>query len=120
MQEIMNWSEIFIIIINSIFKITLLFSEKVKKYKCDLCEKAFTSRDILKKHIRSHTAERPFLCSFCGKGFSSTYALKVHTRQHTNETPFTCDHCPAAFKQKCSLITHLSSKHKITTLEKQD
>lgn len=77
---------------------------------CNICGKKV--RD-LKKHMHSHTGERPHICNFCQKGFTSPYALKVHTRQHTNERPYVCKICSSAYPQKVSLVSHLKSKHGI-------
>lgn len=78
---------------------------------CTVCNKNLEKR-AMKKHMRSHTGERPYICEYCRKGFSSSHALKTHIRQHTKEKPYVCEHCPMAFPQKVSLITHIKSKHK--------
>ncbi|KAF2905145.1 hypothetical protein ILUMI_01020 [Ignelater luminosus] len=84
-----------------------------KTARCPLCDKLLYGKQGLKKHIRSHTGERPYPCEFCKKGFSSSHALKTHRRQHTNERPYKCALCPMAFPQKVSLRTHLKSKHQM-------
>lgn len=92
---------------NNIILIFLL-DPNIRKVICTICGKRMKD---LKRHMLSHTGERPYPCTYCSKGFTSSYALKVHTRQHTNEKPFICEYCSMGFKQKCSLITHLKSKH---------
>ncbi|KAB0799643.1 hypothetical protein PPYR_07523 [Photinus pyralis] len=82
-----------------------------KTVPCSICGKLFYDKQVLQKHIRSHTGERPYPCKYCNKGFSSLYARNTHTRQHTNERPYACQFCGAAFHQKVSLKTHFQSKH---------
>ncbi|KAL1509277.1 hypothetical protein ABEB36_004039 [Hypothenemus hampei] len=79
-----------------------------RKVSCTLCGKKV--RD-LRKHMQTHTGEKPYTCGQCDKGFCSRYSIKIHFRQHTNEKPYICDYCGYAFHQKISLINHLKSKH---------
>ncbi|XP_019753721.2 zinc finger protein 891 isoform X3 [Dendroctonus ponderosae] len=79
-----------------------------RKVACSLCGKKVHE---LKKHMLTHTGQRPYSCENCQKGFTSRYALKIHKRQHTNERPYICNHCGNGFPQKVSLLTHLKSKH---------
>lgn len=90
-----------------------------KTVECSICTKLFYDHRTLKKHIRSHTGERPYPCPYCKKGFSSSNARNTHVRQHTNEKPYACEFCPCAFPQKVSLRTHLKSKHS-DKLEKRE
>jgi hypothetical protein len=57
------------------------------------CNKAFTARNMLTKHVKIH-ADQPMSCPFppCTKTFSALSSLKRHTRIHTKELPFECKH----------------------------
>lgn len=54
-----------------------------KKYRCDECSKAFTRSDMLTRHKRLHSGDRPFQCNECKQEFSRSDHLSTHMRTHT-------------------------------------
>uniref|UniRef100_A0A8C6TQ66 Zinc finger and BTB domain containing 8B n=1 Tax=Neogobius melanostomus TaxID=47308 RepID=A0A8C6TQ66_9GOBI len=51
---------------------------QVKLHKCPFCPYTSKQKGILKRHIRSHTGERPFPCPLCGKRFTRQEHLRSH------------------------------------------
>ena len=50
-------------------------------YKCDYCTQTCRRRDVMKNHILTHTKEKPHACSFCEKSFSLKFNLKRHVQR---------------------------------------
>ncbi|XP_028293247.1 transcription factor HIVEP2 isoform X2 [Gouania willdenowi] len=59
-------------------------SQKPGKYVCDYCGRACAKPSVLKKHIRSHTGERPFPCIPCGFSFKTKSNLYKHRKSHAH------------------------------------
>ena len=85
----------------------------VTEHRCEFCGKIFTLRSTLKRHMRVHTGEPPYVppvkehhCEFCGRIFTLRSTLKRHIRVHTGEKPYTCEHCGRAFSLKFNLTAH--------------
>ncbi|KFM81296.1 Zinc finger and BTB domain-containing protein 46, partial [Stegodyphus mimosarum] len=47
-------------------------------YQCPMCSYTAAFYSILKRHILTHTGERPYKCSICHKGFTQKENLKRH------------------------------------------
>ncbi|KAH8029437.1 hypothetical protein HPB51_000431 [Rhipicephalus microplus] len=78
-----------------------------RPFQCYLCPAVFSRKLDLSSHIRTHTGERPYLCDCCSASFSRERYLVNHKRIHTGERPFSCDHCNKSFSQKANLFKHM-------------
>lgn len=59
-------------------------SKKPGKYICQYCARACAKPSVLKKHIRSHTGERPYPCEPCGFSFKTKSNLYKHRKSHAH------------------------------------
>ncbi|XP_057685397.1 zinc finger and SCAN domain-containing protein 2-like isoform X3 [Corythoichthys intestinalis] len=77
-----------------------------KPFSCSHCDKTFTTKEHLIKHMNTLTEEKPYVCTFCGKRFGRKGTLKIHIRTHTGEKTFVCSVCDKRLRTKQALTSH--------------
>eukprot|EP00088_Acartia_fossae_P056757 TRINITY_DN6610_c0_g1_i3.p1 TRINITY_DN6610_c0_g1~~TRINITY_DN6610_c0_g1_i3.p1 ORF type:complete len:146 (-),score=35.80 TRINITY_DN6610_c0_g1_i3:337-774(-) len=55
-------------------------------HRCDMCGQTLSSRNSLKRHMRTHSDERPFKCSHCPNTYKAMESLKRHMKTSHPET----------------------------------
>ncbi|XP_046896755.1 zinc finger protein 740b isoform X2 [Hypomesus transpacificus] len=77
-----------------------------KNFICEHCYGAFRSSYHLKRHMLTHTGEKPFGCDVCDMRFIQRYHLDRHKRVHSGEKPYQCDRCQQNFSRTDRLLRH--------------
>ncbi|EDS35077.1 zinc finger protein [Culex quinquefasciatus] len=85
-------------------KVTATTTQK-KMYECSICRETFNTL--------SARGQRPYECSVCGFKFSILSQLKRHMLTHTKEKPHKCQLCPQAYAQTNDLVKHAARVHGI-------
>ncbi|KAM4605634.1 uncharacterized protein ACJ7VT_017835 isoform 2-T2 [Polymixia lowei] len=82
-----------------------------KPYVCPHCPYSTRLKASLVQHLRIHTGEKPFRCPECPYASIDRSSLRRHSRTHTQEKPYHCQHCPYSSIQKKSLDLHARRHH---------
>ena len=65
-----------------------------KPHECSLCDKSFSKKQHLIRHMLTHTGEKPYKCSQRGNAFSDNGSYISHLKVHDEGwRPFQCSHC---------------------------
>lgn len=78
------------------------------KFACTECDKRYTLKSHLNRHMQLHTGEFSFYCPHCRKGFNSKNHCKDHMRTHLG-LKYQCDYCFKTFGFEKNYKYHLST-----------
>lgn len=86
-SQVMRHFHSLCILFSALFNLFSFVSSGERPFKCPIegCGRSFTTSNIRKVHIRTHTGERPYYCTEpgCGRAFASATNYKNHVRIHT-------------------------------------
>ena len=75
--------------------------EIATKFACRYCSQEYSTRLLLKEHMRLHTE-----CAICGKAYRSLKFLRKHMALHPQMKRHTCEVCGEVFTGLQALIEH--------------
>ena len=85
-------------------------NSSLEVFKCDQCNKQFSVKQALTKHLRTHTAKKIFQCSECNECFAFKEYLTRHKWKHTDR--FKCEECGKTFIGNSHLKNHFKIHEK--------
>ncbi|KAG5896079.1 hypothetical protein JTB14_006868 [Gonioctena quinquepunctata] len=77
--------------------------------RCLKCDKTFSCKKHLHRHMLAHSDEFKHKCRTCGKGFKTPFSMRVHMRSHDAVKPFECSVCLKTFTTKQWRDSHLKT-----------
>ncbi|XP_036375470.1 zinc finger protein 467 [Megalops cyprinoides] len=77
-----------------------------KEFCCSLCDRKFSTKLTMRRHMGIHQGDKPYLCPHCHYSTRLKASLVQHLRVHTGEKPFKCSQCPYASIDSSSLRRH--------------
>ncbi|OXA45158.1 zinc finger protein 99 [Folsomia candida] len=89
-------------------------AENLVRFSCRLCRNEFKTRNDLRKHISTHTTEKPYNCAICGRSFTQEFDMKSHEMTHLDKSSrdlLQCHLCPRTFLRREGLQNHIRIVH---------
>ena len=85
-------------------------TESCNSYSCPKCNRCYSSKKYLDKHISSHNEEK-YTCDKCDKQFFQLDKLVKHSKLHKVKEklkPVLCRICNKSFKKTDTMVRHLN------------
>lgn len=79
--------------------------------QCRICKRYFNNRQNLRRHVQTHTGDKPHQCDICFISFLRLSHLQRHIRTHTGEKPYSCSLCAKSFSRSDKLKNHYIHQH---------
>ena len=83
-------------------------------YECEPCQKIFTRKDVLTRHIQSKHDGIKYACDQCEYQTTQQGHLDRHIQSKHEGVRYACDQCDNHFTRQESLTEHIQSKHEGT------
>ena len=85
-------------------------SHKIDEFlKCQTCDRTFTNKTRLKKHMQVHE-EHPYKCEECGRTFTSVHGRAIHIAK-AHQVGNICDMCGFSSKSSAAFRIHIEEDH---------
>ena len=81
------------------------------KFSCDQCEKKFTKKANLIRHIQSIHEGAKYACNQCDYQASHQASLIYHNQSNHEGVKYACNQCDHQFSSQGNLNTHIRSIH---------
>ena len=82
------------------------------QFGCKVCNKSLTSKHALVLHEKTqHEGVRSFQCAVCGKYLGRPSNLRRHMLTHTSDRPYACSMCEKTYRDNFDLRLHRSRVH---------
>uniref|UniRef100_A0A6A7FUF3 Zinc finger protein 699-like n=1 Tax=Hirondellea gigas TaxID=1518452 RepID=A0A6A7FUF3_9CRUS len=113
-------------------RVVHLPKNETHKHVCHICAKTFLVLSKLKVHMHTHATEKPFKCDTCEKGYTSKYRLCRHkiTHQETfssqiknsieHRSDLFCEVCQLILENYDKFIHHMRDVHNTTVYSKSE
>lgn len=93
---------------------------KEARFQCGYCDKSFATPSKVKRHILTHTGEKPFVCQFCQRGFSQKVHMMEHiSKHHADESLKAQQEAAAAAAAKAAVAQAAAPAPLIKTISSQ-
>ncbi|XP_012284498.1 zinc finger protein 25-like [Orussus abietinus] len=83
------------------------------RFTCEICQKNFNYKHILKRHMLKHSNSRTAKCTLCPKAFKFQATLKAHMNIHNKRGSswYSCSNCDFKGRTQTSIKDHYNRKH---------